>query len=63
MNGIEATRVIHAACPTVRLIGLSMCEQAMQARPMLATGATGYGSKAESPEVPLATIRHCEGTK
>ncbi len=57
MNGIDATRVIRAECPTVRVIGLSMFERAEQAQPMLEAGASGYVCKSDPPEVLLATLR------
>ncbi len=57
MNGIDATRAIRAECPSVKVIGLSMFQQAEQATPMLDAGACGYVCKSESPEVLLAAIR------
>jgi LuxR family transcriptional regulator, maltose regulon positive regulatory protein len=59
MNGIDATRIIRAEHPTVRVVGLSMHEHAEQAQPMLAAGAAGYVCKTEAPEVLLAAIRAC----
>ncbi len=59
MNGIEATRRIHAEQPQVLVIGLSMFEEDERAQPMLEAGAVGYVSKTESTEDLLATIRSC----
>ena len=59
MDGIEATRLIHAACPAVRVIGLSMFTHGEQARPMLEAGAVAYVSKSDSANVLLAAIRAC----
>ena len=61
MDGIEATRLIHAACPAVRVIGLSMFTNGEQARPMLEAGAVAYVSKTDSSDVLLATIQACAG--
>jgi two-component system, NarL family, response regulator len=57
MNGIEATRVIRAECPGVRVIGLSMYEHAEQAHPMLDAGASVYVCKTDAPEALLQAIR------
>ena len=35
MNGVEVTRCIHAECPAVQVIGLSMFDAADQAQAML----------------------------
>ena len=57
MDGIEATRIIHATCPTVRVIGLSMFTNGEQARPMVEAGAVAYVSKTDSSDVLLQAIR------
>ncbi len=48
LNGIEATRLITAKCPGVRVIGLTMCEETGCATALLAAGAVAclpkYGS-------------------
>jgi DNA-binding NarL/FixJ family response regulator len=57
LNGIEATRLIHAEFPEVRVIGLSMfpeCEQRLRE-----AGAVAYVSKADSTDVLLEAIRSC----
>ena len=45
MNGIEATRAIHAAFPAMRVIGLSMFDRGDQQAAMQAAGAVAYVSK------------------
>jgi len=57
LNGIEATRLIHAAHPTVRVIGLSVFEAGEQALIMREAGAVAYLTKAGPLETLLATIR------
>jgi PAS domain S-box-containing protein len=57
LDGIEATRAIHAEFPEVRVIGLSMFEVADQPEAMRQAGAVGYLSKSDSAEVLLAAIR------
>jgi len=59
LNGIEATRVISAEYPAVRVIGLSMFEAAEQEAAMREAGAVAYLSKSGPAEVLLATIRKC----
>ena len=57
INGIEATRLIHAARPEIRVVGLSMYEPADMARAMQDAGADAYVPKAGPPEELLAAIR------
>ncbi len=45
LNGIEATRLIHARFPEIRIIGLSMFEEAESAQTMRDAGAVDYLSK------------------
>jgi PAS domain S-box-containing protein len=59
MNGVEATRAIHTQFPQVRVIGLSMFEEAEQAAAMRAAGATDYLSKSASFDSVLTAIRAC----
>jgi DNA-binding NarL/FixJ family response regulator len=56
MNGVDATRAIHEEFPSVRVIGLSMLEEA-QSEAMLQAGAVGYLRKSDSAEALLAVIR------
>ncbi len=57
MNGLEATRILTASCPHIRVIALSMFQHAEQAQPMLAAGAAAYVSKTDPPEMLLHTLR------
>ena len=57
IGGTEATRRIHAECPGVRVIGLSMYDEAEQAQAMREAGAMGYLDKTCSADILLAAIR------
>ena len=57
IGGVEATRRIHVECPGVRVIGLSMYDEAEQARAMREAGAVAYLDKTHPPDVLLAAIR------
>jgi CheY-like chemotaxis protein len=57
MNGIEATRIIHAEMPDVRVVGLSMFDQADQADAMRLAGAVGYLSKSGPASALVEALR------
>ena len=57
MDGVEATRIIHAEQPDIRIIGLSMYDQADRAAAMIEAGAIAYLTKSGSPDLLLAAIR------
>lgn len=57
MNGIQATRMITAICPHVRVIGLSMYDDHDVERAMREAGAVGYVSKYARMDALLAVIR------
>jgi DNA-binding NarL/FixJ family response regulator len=59
MDGIEATRAIHAEWPQVCIIGLSIHDEDAQAEAMRAAGAMGYVTKTALQEKLLAVIRAC----
>ncbi len=59
MDGVEATRRIHACSPTTKIIGLSVHEEATQAAALSEAGAADYLSKNASSEILLAAIRAC----
>ena len=59
MNGIEATRAIHAEFPHVGVIGLSMHERDELAEVLRDAGAMDYVSKGAEPEELLAVMRGC----
>jgi len=61
MNGVEATRRIHAESPGTRIIGLSMSAETEQGEAMKTAGAVRYLSKSASLEVLLAAIREPAG--
>jgi DNA-binding NarL/FixJ family response regulator len=57
MDGVEATRLIHDRMPHIRVIGLSMFDEADRAQAMREAGAVAYVAKSAGPEVLLAAIR------
>jgi CheY-like chemotaxis protein/anti-sigma regulatory factor (Ser/Thr protein kinase) len=57
LNGIEATRAIHDDSPDVRVIGLSMFEEAERAQAMRDAGADLYLTKSGPAADLLAAIR------
>ncbi len=60
MNGIEATRKITAEMPYVKVIGLSMHEEADLAGAMMKAGAVDYVHKASLSQELITCIRaHC----
>lgn len=63
MNGLDATRLIHAEHPDIRIIGLSMFDEAERAEAMIQAGASAYTAKSEPPEVILAAIRNLKGIR
>jgi signal transduction histidine kinase/DNA-binding NarL/FixJ family response regulator len=58
MNGLEATRLIHAELPSIGIIGLSMFDEEERAAAMIDAGARAYTAKCQPPEVILAAIRN-----
>jgi PAS domain S-box-containing protein len=57
MNGIEATKLIHSELPGIRVIGLSMFEEAERASQMRDAGAVAYVSKSGQSGEVIAAIR------
>jgi len=57
MSGIEATQIIHAELPRIRIIGLSMFNDADIASAVIAAGAANYLTKTGSTDVLLKAIR------
>jgi PAS domain S-box-containing protein len=57
LNGIDATRAIHAEFPALRVIGFSMVEDPEQPEAMRQAGAVTHLSKNDSAEALLAAIR------
>jgi DNA-binding NarL/FixJ family response regulator len=59
MDGVQATRAIHAEWPQVCIIGLSVHEEATQAEAMRAAGAMDYLTKTTLQKDLLAVMRDC----
>jgi DNA-binding NarL/FixJ family response regulator len=57
MNGIDATRAIHREFPEIRIIGLSMYDEADLAAAMREAGAVSYLSKNGDPDLLIESIR------
>ena len=57
LNGIEAARVILREAPLVKIIGLSLFEDADRAQTMLSAGAVRYLSKSRASEELVSAIR------
>ncbi len=61
LDGVEAARAIHNSYPEIRIIGLSMYQEADRAQAMLAAGAVDYVSKSDPPRDMLFAIhRACQ---
>lgn len=56
MNGVEATRIIHCEQPQVRILGLSMHDNADMVRRMREAGAVGCISKSGASEAIVGAI-------
>jgi PAS domain S-box-containing protein len=56
ISGIEATRIIHREFPEMRIIGLSMYEEAERAQTMRAAGAVDYLTKSGPAEELIKAI-------
>ena len=59
LDGIQATRAIHAEMPGVVVIGLSMFLHDQQVAAMRAAGARDYVAKSAPPEDLLGVMRAC----
>ncbi len=57
LDGIEATRIIHAELPHTRIIGLSMHDKQDQADRLIEAGASAYCTKDGDTGVLLSAIR------
>ncbi len=58
-DGIEATRRMHAELPEVRVIGLSMFDEAEQGEMMRRAGAVAYVCKIAPSDTLISAIRAC----
>jgi DNA-binding NarL/FixJ family response regulator len=61
LDGIQATRTIHAEFPQIPVIGLSMLAGREHAQAMREAGAVTYLTKSGPPEALLAAIRASAG--
>jgi DNA-binding NarL/FixJ family response regulator len=59
MDGIQATRTIHAKLPEIRIIGLSMFEKGEPEVAMREAGAVDYLAKSGPSEKLIQSIRSC----
>ncbi|MEW6753151.1 MAG: response regulator [Candidatus Latescibacterota bacterium] len=57
MGGVDATRAIRGELPGVRVVGLSMFDEADRAAAMMAAGAVAYVSKSSDPRHLLEAMR------
>jgi YesN/AraC family two-component response regulator len=57
LNGVEATRIVHNDWPEIRIIGLSMFEEADRAQAMRDAGAVDYLTKSGSADALIDAIR------
>ena len=62
MSGIDASRVIHAEHPEIRVIALSMFEETEMGREMKEAGAVGYFCKNEPWSETIKEIYHVLST-
>ncbi|HEY5999260.1 MAG TPA: response regulator transcription factor, partial [bacterium] len=61
LGGIDATRVIHSSMPEIKIIGLSMLDDAGTAQEMLTAGATVHLSKSGPVSQIVRAVRACTG--
>ena len=59
LNGVEATRAIHNDYPDIRIIGLSMFEEAERAQALRDAGAVNYLTKSGPSSALIEAIRAC----
>jgi DNA-binding NarL/FixJ family response regulator len=57
LNGVDATRAIHARCPDVKVIGLSMTAEPRYVETLLAAGAAGYLLKSSAADELLEAVQ------
>jgi len=57
LNGVDATRAIHARCPEVKVIGLSMTAEPRYVETLLAAGAAGYLLKSSAAEELIEAVQ------
>jgi len=57
LNGIEATRRIHAQAPSMVILGLSMHQEPELVQRLVEAGAAGFVGKGDPVETLLAALR------
>lgn len=57
LNGVDATRAIHARCPEVKVIGLSMTAEPRYVETLLAAGAAGYLLKSSAADELIEAVQ------
>jgi DNA-binding NarL/FixJ family response regulator len=63
MDGIEASRAIHAEFPRIQVIGLSMFDKSDMGEKMLKAGAVAYFSKTDPLDKIIAGIHEVLATE
>ena len=63
MDGIEATKIICAEFPGIKVIGMSMFSETERADAMREAGAVKYLTKCGPSDALIAAIRDCAGRK
>jgi CheY-like chemotaxis protein len=63
MDGIEATKIICAEFPGIKVIGMSMFSETERADAMREAGAVNYLAKSGPSDALIAAIRDCAGPK
>ncbi len=58
LDGIEATRILHSEMPQIRVIGLSMHDEAEICSAMRNAGAVECLCKTDPPDILIEAIRH-----
>lgn len=58
LNGVETTQQLRAACPQIKVLVLTVHEDATYLRQVLEAGATGYVLKHAAPDSLIGAIRH-----
>jgi len=58
MDGVEATRIIHSESPDIRVVGLSMYDDAETSKGMLNVGAAAFVAKSGHTDLLLKAIRN-----
>ncbi len=63
LNGVDATRIIHEKMPQIKVIGLSMFDEAERAEAIYAAGGVAYLTKSGPSHTIIDAIRACVKVK